>query len=109
MFLTEDQGRDRLRKQKAAVKAAPTRELGGVPERLNGPVLKTGRPARVSRVRISPPPFLFSKNSLRERHMIRKMMLALVVVACAPLWLIAADEESGQQAKVLEKTITVKT
>ena len=34
---------------------------GGVAERLNAPVLKTGRPARVSWVRIPPPPFFILK------------------------------------------------
>src|SRR5438067_11719457 len=41
--------------------------------------------------------------------MIRKIAWAMMVVICAPVWVLAANEESGQQAKVLEKTITVKT
>ena len=40
----------------------PREKYGGLAERLNAPVLKTGMPLRVSRVRISHPPPLSDKS-----------------------------------------------
>src|SRR6266480_2789664 len=41
--------------------------------------------------------------------MMRKLIAAMVLVWCAPMWALAGDEQGGQRAAVLEKTVTVKT
>src|SRR5688572_17032087 len=52
-----DPRRELKHRWKAQRRASIVHRPGGVAERLNAPVLKTGRPARVSGVRIPPPPF----------------------------------------------------
>lgn len=64
------------------------RSPGGVAERLNAPVLKTGRPFGVSRVRIPPPPLpaeggLFSCSPALMRTLL-PLLLLILLPACAP-------------------------